>query len=367
MGPYDTVPQPETIAQLNSAPQFSPGPFIGGAQQIQPVQPVHPVQQVSPVSGEIRQMPVATTPILVAQSEQDLLTQLMEKEKQLKESDQTKAQLLSTMEFQRQLMMELMKDRMESSSSPVQQDHPASVYPMKSLPRGLAVVIGNQNFRPNPQRPQLVLNNRNGSEADVLNFENIFSVLKYDVLTRKDLTANDINSLFDQIAATDHSSYDSFVLCITSHGESNSYVFGSDSVSIDLYMLLKKIQACKTLLNKPKMFFIQACRLPSEDMVSRDSGGRIDLPRNSEADVYIAWATSRDQPAYRSPSDGSWFVCALNHVFASQAGQHDLVTMMYEVTNVVSSAEGRERGSSEPVQQCVETSSSLRGPVRFFP
>ena len=345
--PYQTVPEAESIGDSDTN-----------------VVPTIPSQL--PMAGIDRHSSVGT-PVLVSRSEKNLLMELMEKERLLKESDNMKAQLLSTMEFQRQLMNEIMKDKMDPDEEiSLQPKSYLSVYPMSSLPHGLAFVIGNEQFHHNQRRPKLELNDRNGCKMDMINFENIFSVLQYDVHTNNNLTATEIDLLFDKIATMDHSAYDSFVFCISSHGESNSYMFGADSVSIDLYMQIRKIQACESLRNKPKLFFVQACRVTPEDIVCHDSGGKI-TSYNSEADVHIAWATTRDQAAYRSPHDGSWFVSALNHVFASRARTMDLGTMMLEVNYLVSSSEGHERHSNETVRQCVETSSQLRGLVRFFP
>ena len=351
--PYHAVPQSESID-----PRYNPAIPMGGYAPI-----IVPEQQPHYPNGNN---------MYASQFNRDLLAELKEKERLLQEGDQMKTQLLTTMEFQRELMTKLMAEsgalpNPSPSPPPINQQQQSRKYPMSSAPHGLAIVIGNETFNRNSKRPNLLLNKRNGSQVDVANFKNIFGILNYDVRTSVDLRSNEIDSLFDNIAATDHSHYDSFVMCITSHGESNSFIFGSDSISLDLYHLIKKIQACKSLANKPKLFFIQACRLPSEDFVSSDSGGKIDFSHNSDADLYIAWATSRDQAAYRSPSEGSWFVAALAHVFAANAQHQDLVTMMYDVTNMVSEAEGHERGSRETVQQCVETSSQLRGAVRFFP
>ena len=344
--PYQTVPEPESFGDTNVIPTIP--------------------TQLSRMGMDSHNS--TGTPILVSQSEQNLLMELMEKERLLKESDDMKAQLLSTMEFQRKLMNEIMKDKMAPTDDIVtpQLNSYSSIYPMNSVPHGLAIVIGNETFRHNSRRPRLELNNRNGCKVDIINFESLFSVLQYNVCTKKDSTGLEIELLFDKIAAMDHSAYDSFVFCISSHGESNSFIFGSDSVSIDLYTQIRKIQACDTLRNKPKLFFIQACRVAPEDVVSSDSGGKITYSYNSEADVHIAWATTRDQAAYRSPLEGSWFVSALNHVFARRAKSTDLSTMMLEVNYLVSSSEGHEKHSNATVRQCVETSSQLRGLVRFF-
>ena len=350
--PYQVEPQPESLDN----PQD------------------HPRNPVPPVDNPVVQIEGREQNILIPKPDEQLITQLKEKDRILQESTKANAQLFSTLEYQRQVIEQLMqgpgkRGLQVAPQPPAKQPNmsQAPTYPMDRNPHGLAVILGNQTFVDNPKRPKLELGNRKGCDIDVENFKHTFSLLNYDVTVHKDLSAANIEKVFENISNLDHSMYDSFVMCITSHGESNNYIFGSDSESLDIYKLIRKIQACWSLQNKPKLFFIQACRLAPEDMVSRDSGRKASLTYNAEADVYIAWATSRDQPAYRSPSDGSWFVSALKHVFATQAPIADLVTMMYEVTGVVSSAEGHEKGSSSTVQQCVETSSQLRGAVRFFP
>lgn len=384
--PYQIIPQPETFGkphlpfsnQPQSTPTYPCQPEAEGSLQLHhnhhhlvpTVQPMSNFQGLNVEGGGVSRQHNA--PVLIAQSEQDLIQQLEEKERLLKESDQMKGELLSMMEFQRELMNKLMNQMAENQSkgTPPPQPLPPqpNQYPMTCAPHGLAIIIGNDQFSHNPKRSKLDLGNRKGSDLDMINYENIFSVLGYDVRVFSNQTAVEIDSIFQNLSTADHSSYDSFVMCITTHGESNSFIFGSDSVSLDLYQLIRRIQGCQSLINKPKLFFVQACRMPSEDVVVSDNGGsgKTTLARNIEADVFIAWATSRNQAAYRSQQDGSWFVSALRYVFGKHAISQDLVSMMYEVTRLVTAAEGRESGSNDPVQQCVETSSQLRGPVRFL-
>lgn len=388
VSPYQTIPQPETYGNplpiqhdLPTSPHSTPAyqqchqPEVisgGGSLQHHHVVPtMYPsnLQRIATGGEGGHHHPVA--PVLVAQSEQDLIAQLEDKERQLKESDHVRSELLAMLEFQRGLMTQLMSQTSSDNSHVASSPPPPqpNQYPMTCSPHGLAVIIGNDQFTPNPRRPKLDLGGRRGSDLDMINYDNIFSVLGYEVHQYHNQTSAQINDIFKTISTTDHTSYDSFVMCITTHGESNSFVFGSDSVSLDLYKLIKGIQTCPSLINKPKLFFVQACRMPSEDLVSPDSGGtgtKLNLARNFEADVFIAWATSRDQAAYRSQQEGSWFVSALRYVFGKYASTRDLVSMMYEVTKLVTAAEGIESGSNEPVQQCVETSSQLRGPVRFI-
>lgn len=60
----------------------------------------------------------------------------------------------------------------------------------------------------------------------------------------------------------DHSQFDAFVLFILWHGGSNDVIFGVNggTISVAELMCFFKPTDCPTLQNKPKLFFIQACR-----------------------------------------------------------------------------------------------------------
>jgi hypothetical protein len=233
-------------------------------------------------------------------------------------------------------------------------------------PRGLALVIGNETFQQNPNR-NVRLESRKGCQADVHNFTSCFGYLGYRVQTHTNLSSHQLFKLMEDMANIDHTHFDSFVFCISSHGENNR-VFGSDTMSISVYDLVSKMQKCPTLIGKPKLFFIQACRTPSSDdhaTVNRDGDPPAHIPNNPEADTAIFWATTRQNAAFRSSRDGSWFVVSLYKVFTENSHRMDLVSMMYLVTDTVAKMEGKDRMSQEIARQCVETSLQLRGIIRF--
>jgi hypothetical protein len=63
------------------------------------------------------------------------------------------------------------------------------------------------------------------------------------------------------VSQLDHSKYNALIVCILSHGNEN-VVYGIDeeSVSVCYLTMLFQSSKCKTLENKPKLFFIQACQ-----------------------------------------------------------------------------------------------------------
>ena len=67
--------------------------------------------------------------------------------------------------------------------------------------------------------------------------------------------------ILTDVSRRDHSKYNALIVCILSHGHEN-VVDGVDEKSIAVRHLTMFFQSskCKTLANKPKLFFIQACQ-----------------------------------------------------------------------------------------------------------
>jgi caspase 10 len=129
---------------------------------------------------------------------------------------------------------------------------------MKRKPRGLCVVINNMHFDGDV---------RKGSEHDERSLREVFEgLLHFKVEVYKDLTAADMELTLLRAARKNHSDYDAFACVILSHGSTNG-VSGVGSRSLDLNSCLRFFNSynCPTLHNKPKLFFVQACRGGGKD------------------------------------------------------------------------------------------------------
>lgn len=64
-----------------------------------------------------------------------------------------------------------------------------------------------------------------------------------------------------EIGRRDFRQYNGLVVCILSHGKRNC-VYSTDSISIPLDVLKSPFDGhhCPTLIDKPKLFFLQACQ-----------------------------------------------------------------------------------------------------------
>ena len=123
---------------------------------------------------------------------------------------------------------------------------------LSSNPHGLVLVFGNEDF--------YLLPCRKATDIDICNFAETFKSLGYVVQTYKNYTAEQIKSEVTRIARRYSEDYDSIVLCFSTHGENNEYIFGSDSVPLNVYELVSLIRERCVLNDKPILMFIQCCR-----------------------------------------------------------------------------------------------------------
>ena len=241
-------------------------------------------------------------------------------------------------------------------------------YHMDKTPHGIAVIINNSTFH-SAVPTEDPLPERRGSQVDEDNLRVTWEYLRYDVRILKNLTASELTRQLMQIALQNHEKYDSFVCCILSHGYLDG-IYGTDSkpVKINDIASLFKGTFCPTLADKPKLFFIQACRGDDEDrgvVVQKDAKGDSDdsfrhsLP--SEADFLFGYATPPGNVSWRSPRYGSWYISKLCEVFVDYAPQQDLLSMLTIVNHKVS-----EAYTTQGYKQCPAPVTLLRKQVWFF-
>ena len=239
-------------------------------------------------------------------------------------------------------------------------------YFMTKKPHGIAVIINNYKFYSTSVSKE-VLPNRRGSLVDEHNLIVTLQYLNYEVRVLKNLSASDITRELMHISLKSHEGCDSFVCCILSHGYLDG-VYGADSerVTISDIANIFKGSYCRDLVDKPKMFFIQACRGQITDPgVEKDGNGDFDdslhhsLP--SEADYVFGYATPPGKVSFRSPEHGSWYISSLCQVLQENAHKLDLLSMLTIVNEKVCKAY-----TSQGYKQCPAPVSLLRKQVWFF-
>lgn len=199
------------------------------------------------------------------------------------------------------------------------------VYNMEHKYRGHALVINNEKF--SPKLKEQGLGNRDGSSIDERVMNRRLNDLGFTVTGYHDLKASQLKSVCSKMATKDHSECDCFVCVILSHGE-EGVVYGVDkTVEIKELTSYFKGDRCPSLVGKPKIFIIQACRgyqtdpgvtINVIDAKGRASGENdqtgvepavVKLP--IEADFLFAYSTIPGYYSWRNGMNGSWFIQAL--------------------------------------------------------
>lgn len=141
----------------------------------------------------------------------------------------------------------------------------------------------------------------------------------------------DEGHLQDTICVSRHNHEgDCFICCILSHGSAEG-VYGTDEVIVqgsDIYNPFNGV-FCPSLVNKPKVFFIQAChgevyhqfvKVQSDSQMEENAGEEkeeeelaadaVQITIPAEADFLVARSTVKDYLSFREHS-GSWFIQCL--------------------------------------------------------
>lgn len=245
------------------------------------------------------------------------------------------------------------------ASTPVREE---DLYAMDRQPHGICLIFNNYEFH-HPEDMDKANPPRGGAHIDQYNLIQTFKWLRYEVVVCENLTAQQMQDAMWDMATRDHKGHDSFVCCILTHGETN-VVHGADSKEVRLLDFTGTMKLCPTLREKPKMFFVQACRGDSEHLgldIQRDSGPTVTATIPQEADFFFGYATPTGNAAYRSKRHGSWYISELCKVFAQHGYTHNLSSMMKKVNNQVAKAY-----TKEGYKQCPEFVDRLRKEVHFF-
>ncbi|KAM5204995.1 caspase-2 isoform 3-T4 [Hipposideros larvatus] len=137
------------------------------------------------------------------------------------------------------------------------QTHYQLAYRLQSRPRGLALVLSNVHFTGEKD-----LEFRSGGDVDHSTLVALFKLLGYEVHVLFDQTAQEMQKKLQDFARLPaHRVTDSCIVALLSHGVEGG-VYGVDGKLLQLQEVFQIFDNanCPSLQNKPKMFFIQACR-----------------------------------------------------------------------------------------------------------
>ncbi|XP_054887283.1 caspase-8 [Poeciliopsis prolifica] len=243
-------------------------------------------------------------------------------------------------------------------------------YPMTGK-RGICLIVDNIDF----SKSLITLNDREGSEFDRKALKEVFEWLGYEVEIHENCKAANIEELFERISKQNHSQNDSLVVCILSHGQEGK-VYGVDGKPVLIRKLTELIDGwnCRTLIGKPKMFFIQACQgeMPQygvqsdgiEDEtthISADSEVAY-LKSPIVADMLVGMSTVPNYVSFRHKLWGSWYIQSLcKNLVKFVPRRVDLVTIL----TIVNADVGRMTDASRFKKQMPQPAFSFRKRLVF--
>lgn len=217
-------------------------------------------------------------------------------------------------------------------------------YPMTSDPRGLVLIIDNENF------DNEVLPTRTGSLVDANNLDILFEQLGFKVTLRRNLAYYDMMSEVQKFAAREeHKTGDMTVVVLLSHGR-HGLIAAADGRELETEWVMRQFnnEGCPALRGKPKLFLLQACRGDEADYgvlpsINFPEGKTVTDARRLEPqapevegetrevtweDILVAYATLPGYVANRDRYRGTWFIESLCSVFMEMAAERDLRDML---------------------------------------
>ncbi|XP_071373380.1 caspase-6-like isoform X1 [Centroberyx affinis] len=224
-----------------------------------------------------------------------------------------------------------------SSSLPLD---PAEEYKMDNKRRGLAIIFNQERFF-----WRLGMNDRHGTNADRFNLERRFKELNFEVQAYDNLRQEEVLNKISEAAEANHVDADCFVCVFLSHGE-NDHVYTYDGkISIQDVTALFKGDKCKSLVGKPKIFILQACRGDKHDEpvtpmdvvdsevktneVVVDAGVIYTLPAG--ADFIMCYSVAEGYYSHRETINGSWYIqdlCEVWRTFGNSLEFTELLTLV---------------------------------------
>ncbi|XP_078499973.1 caspase-7-like isoform X4 [Lissotriton helveticus] len=245
------------------------------------------------------------------------------------------------------------KELSPASSTNIQQRFVAQpyLYNMNYAHVGKCVIINNENF----QRSTGVAT-RSGTSKDAQDIQNCFQNLGFQVFIKKDQTCEEMEALLKKVAEEDHSDNACFACVLLSHGK-EGIIYGTDGM-IPIKDLTTPFRGdrCRTLVGKPKLFFIQACRgtqldtgIEADAASDSDSEDEGTSPKNKipvEADFLLAYSTVEGYYAWRNGKRGSWFIQSLCKVLTEHGRQLEIMHILTRVNFMV--ATGYESEHTDP-------------------
>ncbi|XP_067928114.1 caspase-7-like isoform X2 [Watersipora subatra] len=213
-------------------------------------------------------------------------------------------------------------------------------YHMRHKSRGIAIIINNDKFA-----RETFMSDRNGSAVDRNNLEGALKFVGFkEIYVHNNITKKEMLSVMTQASQVDYRDRDCVFVAILSHGE-EGMVYGTDK-PVSYEDLLKPFKDSQSLVGKPKIFVIQACRGDELDEGARYQADALPPKEqrvppkeyfiSKESDILLAYSVVPGYFSWRNCANGSWFIQAFCEVMKRDGRRLELVQMLTRVNRMVS-------------------------------
>ncbi|XP_053666892.1 caspase-like [Anopheles marshallii] len=177
--------------------------------------------------------------------------------------------------------------------------------------RGIAIILHHEQFE--------LMDRREGSRRDRDTAITVLTNMQFDVRVYDDLRYGELHRVLEQLAGEDHSGSDCLLVMIMTHGDDDVLYAYDRGYSVDVLFEQFMGDACPTLLGKPKLFFVQACRGTEFDKGVKLGCADLDTDNltahkyviPTTADLLVMYSSYKGHVSWRNTLGGSWFIQAL--------------------------------------------------------
>ena len=264
-----------------------------------------------------------------------------------------------------------MLERNDPDTKSLEESHSLYRYNCSHKKRGLCLIISNSKFD-----SVTGMHDRTGADVDSDNIVSAFESLGFECMICAELTRAGLKAKVNDVSGRDFSNFDCFACVIMTHGESNGQLYMRDGLFVINDVLdVFKADRCPTLVGKPKLFFIQACRGGRLDngfslSTNHTDGEEIENQTQRvplQADFLVAYSVSDGYYSFRNSHAGSWFIQALTRVLISHGHKLDLLTLLTRVNYIVAyEFESRARDAEMSKKKQVPCVQSMLTKQLFF-
>ncbi|XP_057880810.1 caspase-6 isoform X1 [Melospiza georgiana] len=227
-----------------------------------------------------------------------------------------------------------------------QSRHLEEKYKMDNQRRGVALIFNHEYFS-----WQLNLRDRRGTMVDRDNLNRTLTSLGFEVRVFDNLKAEDVQKRIDEASKEDHSNADCFVCVFLSHGKDDHIYARDDKIDIQTMTDMFRGDKCQSLVGKPKIFIIQACRGDQHDIavIAHDATDSSKSPGNKTevdaagiytlpagADFIMCYSVAQGYYSHRDTVFGSWYIQDLCETLRDHGSSGEFTELLTVVNRKVS-------------------------------